>query len=250
MRTALKMMMVLLAMGVSTVAVAIDENLPTTHDPQLTTVVPDDRRPTTDDAVNSVVPDRIPEAVIVKSPVTSDIAQARDARRETRDGTTMPWGRMAVAFVFVASLILSIGTIVRRVMGGGRTEDGRRVAPPLQILQTLPIGMKRQLMVVNFEGTKLVLGLSGTAMQCLHVAETSSRVSRLASRAENEQSAVLNAPVPTATQPTAHDATAAVSETRDARHETRDAVNDDITSQIRRTISALGPLYSPNIGRE
>lgn len=79
----------------------------------------------------------------------------------------LPWLRATVAFLFVASLIVVIGTIARRLFQSGSGFMGKR-ACPLRVVQTLPLGSKRTMYVVEFEGTQLLIGAAGTQLQLLH----------------------------------------------------------------------------------
>ncbi len=79
----------------------------------------------------------------------------------------LPWVRAVLSFIFVASLIILSALFVNRRMKQPKGFLGL-TERPLKILQTLSIGFKRQILVLDFEGTKLLVGASGTTTQLLY----------------------------------------------------------------------------------
>lgn len=69
------------------------------------------------------------------------------------------------SLALVISLILALGWVAKRFLEprklGGRTWTGIRV------IQSLPIGAKKRLMVVEVEGKRLLIGVGGDSISAL-----------------------------------------------------------------------------------
>lgn len=91
-------------------------------------------------------------------------------------GLSMPWLRTALSFAFVSSLIFAIGLLLKN-----RGRVSTLLSPsvlPLRILQTLPLGFKRNLIVVDFEGQKLLLTSAAHQVQFLYTKPEALSVAR------------------------------------------------------------------------
>ncbi|MBI4239302.1 MAG: flagellar biosynthetic protein FliO [Deltaproteobacteria bacterium] len=135
----------------------------------------------TDAAVSTASPtvrSPVRETISVATPST-DAPAAREAAGVTSAVPAaaatgpwdLPWLRAFVAFLFVASLIVVVGTIARRLLHNGSGFLGKR-ALPVRVVQTLPLGSKRTMYVVDFEGTQLLIGAAGSQLQLLHAKPT------------------------------------------------------------------------------
>lgn len=76
--------------------------------------------------------------------------------------------RSLISFIFVASLIVAAGIFFKGRFGGaqGFLKD---FDSPVRLLQTISVGVKRQLLVIDFGGTEILVGVAGNQMQLLHV---------------------------------------------------------------------------------
>lgn len=81
--------------------------------------------------------------------------------------SNIPWIRAGLAFLFVSSLILLLGSFIQNRLPGAKTFLRPR-ENPLKVLQTASVGLKKQIAVLEFEGTKILVGVSGTGLQFLY----------------------------------------------------------------------------------
>lgn len=176
-------------------------------------------------------PDRLPEYAMVVQPSSPPPATAAVPNIAPAPsgvwsiaGTQLPWLRMMVAFLFVASLILVVAVVARRFMGGMGNPIGKRA--PLRIVQSLPVGMKRHIVVLDFEGDKLVVGMTGHQMQLLHAKPLPAVEIAQEDRSD---------PVPLRAVAVAKEPAAAPASFASA-----------LSSQIRETVKMLKPLYPDN----
>ncbi len=105
-------------------------------------------------ASTAVIPDAAP-------PVTKDWLDMMEASRQ------LPWLRVLLVFLFIASLVFVCGALLRRYY----EKHGKRVVGEkgtLKILQTFPMGMKRHLMVVRFDDAKLLLGVTNNNIELIY----------------------------------------------------------------------------------
>lgn len=101
----------------------------------------------------------------------SEAVEGRDLLSEAKTDTSFPWVRSAVSFLFIASLIIVGGMAARKFYSGKGKAFGflRETESRLSVLQTVSLGLKRQLMIVDFDGTEILLGTTGSQMQLLCV---------------------------------------------------------------------------------
>lgn len=162
-------------------------------------------------------------------------------------GQEVPWLRMLVAFAFVASLIIMIALIARRFMNGGASAKTKRAA--VRVVQSIPLGMKRHLVVVDFEGARILVGMGPNGMQTLHstpknsleaaVAYTANIKSDTKAAVEDIKDQYALDPVPPALriieQQEKQQSEAATQQTA--------VSSSNLAKQIREAVKSLKPLY-------
>ena len=105
------------------------------------------------------------ETLFLPSPGVSSSLSLKE--EESSSAGSLPWVRVLVSFLFVASLIVFAGLVLKR-RAGGDNRFFRNQALSLRVLQTLSIGVKRNLVVVDFDGAEILIGVSGNQMQFLY----------------------------------------------------------------------------------
>ncbi len=125
------------------------------------------------DGVNEA--DRVPaieadKAINMDSKITEHQTSREPAwvSQTLQNAQDIPWLRTVTAFLFVTSLIFMLAAFLRRRLERRGDKRASNNVTQLKILQTLSLGMKRHLMVVEFGETKLVLGLASQQVQLLH----------------------------------------------------------------------------------
>lgn len=161
-----------------------------------------------------------PAAALAKpSPdILSAAPNSKEDLLSKKESSSMPWLRTVLAFLFVSSLIIVAGSFFNGKLKGSKYLPNAKSA---RVIQNLSLGLKRQLTVVDFEGTRLVIGVTGTTMQLIYAKEAPG-------------SAEAGAPV-SKVEATAPNTAAAPAEPEAA----------DFASKIRQAVQAMKPLTPP-----
>ncbi len=116
-----------------------------------------------DEIVKKQEPAKEAVATVVETAVPQDTAHLLEGGKKEAN---VPWLRTVLAFLFVSSLIVVAASFLRKRSGifVGKNAD----ESTFRIRQTIPMGLKRQIISVDFEGAHLLLGVSETGMQLLY----------------------------------------------------------------------------------
>lgn len=79
------------------------------------------------------------------------------------------WLKTLLSFLFVSSLMILLAMIFKRFTSGSKSKGLKKLKT--HIVQTIPLGMKKQIVVIDFEGTKIAVGISPNQMNFLYAKE-------------------------------------------------------------------------------
>ncbi len=112
--------------------------------------------------------------LIVGLPCAAEEAAVAVATSELSAGPdrALPAGINASAQLFnvfmglmlILALIMALAWVARRINGGGLMRQG-----PMQVVAAMPLGTRERLMVVEVGGEQLLIGVTATQINCLHV---------------------------------------------------------------------------------
>lgn len=176
-----------------------------------------------------------------ESNILSSLSDAGEGMFASTQGEGMPWLKTLLASAFVISLILVCAQFFKKRLTG-KSSLRRKKNMPLAIIQTLPVGMKRQLVVADFEGTRVLLGMSANQMQLLHAKDDFENVSQVVAESISE--------TPTQQMTANIDHNDSENNVRTERISSDDTAiaaeedNADLSNKIRVAVKTLKPLPS------
>ncbi len=126
-------------------------------------------------------------------------AKPRTQNKAKPASHSMPWMKTALSLAFVLSLIGVAAAAAKKYLplALAPAKLNTTYASSIQILQSMTLGLKQQIMVILVEGHKLVIGVSGQNMNLLYAIPTSTEVRE--KPVKTEVAAVVSAPPPTPT---------------------------------------------------
>ncbi len=98
-----------------------------------------------------------------KRPLQLRPSKSSDAAAES--GGTSVWTKLLLALVVIAAAVV----VFRRRPFAGLAGDSERPTPSLRVLARTSVGMRTELLIVEADGQRLLLGVTPTAVQTLSV---------------------------------------------------------------------------------
>ncbi len=98
--------------------------------------------------------------------VESTVANPADLLSTATEGTQIDWARYVVGLIFVGSLLIVTGLYLSKNGGKSILKTSNRST---RVVQTINLGLKRQLAVVDFEGSRLLIAIGATETTLIQV---------------------------------------------------------------------------------
>lgn len=113
------------------------------------------------------------EPAITQTSDASNATAAADSVDKATDKSSKPikpdrtayLANIVVGLVFIVALILGVGWFMKRFNHGGMFTN----AAAMKIVATLPLGARERLIVVDVSGQQILLGITATQINSLHV---------------------------------------------------------------------------------
>ncbi|MGM8227502.1 flagellar biosynthetic protein FliO [Cellvibrio sp. ARAG 10.3] len=95
---------------------------------------------------------------------TAPVVEKKAGQGATRISSSTHLANVAMGLVFIVALILVLGWFLRRFNQGGLFNNSS-----IKIIASLPLGTRERLAVVDVGGQQLLLGITATQINTLHV---------------------------------------------------------------------------------
>ncbi|QQR81132.1 MAG: FliO/MopB family protein [Deltaproteobacteria bacterium] len=130
-------------------------------------------------AVEDAPVEKAPQAVEAKSPFQdSTVKKVAEKEDLTEDSIpllekpapkkqSMPWLKTALSLIFVLSLMGVLATVAKKYLPLASLKQNH-FNSSIQVLQSMTLGLKQQIMVILVEGHRLVIGVSNQNMNLLY----------------------------------------------------------------------------------
>lgn len=127
-----------------------------------------DSEPTASD-INQTTPQEAAAPVVLPSTTTpstqtAPVVEKKAGQGATRISSSTHLASVAMGLVFIVALILVLGWFLRRFNQGGLFNNSS-----IKIIASLPLGTRERLAVVDVGGQQLLLGITATQINTLHV---------------------------------------------------------------------------------
>ncbi|HTF83979.1 MAG TPA: flagellar biosynthetic protein FliO [Cellvibrio sp.] len=106
----------------------------------------------------------VPSSTTTPSTQTAPVVEKKAGQGATRISSSTHLASVAMGLVFIVALILVLGWFLRRFNQGGLFNNSS-----IKIIASLPLGTRERLAVVDVGGQQLLLGITATQINTLHV---------------------------------------------------------------------------------
>lgn len=111
-----------------------------------------------------VLPSTALSSTAAPSTQTAPVVEKKAGQGATRISSSTHLASVAMGLVFIVALILVLGWFLRRFNQGGLFNNSS-----IKIIASLPLGTRERLAVVDVGGQQLLLGITATQINTLHV---------------------------------------------------------------------------------